>query len=108
AAAVLALGGWMGAHGLLFGLLKGIGVIGLLITCGAGLQWATAAATPGANDNASAVASMLTCAEQLHVRLPDDVELWLVGTGAEEVGCVGMHGFLDAHRDWPRESTFFV
>ena len=51
---------------------------------------------------------MLTCAEQLLAQLPGDVELWLVGTGAEEVGCRGMHAFVSAHSDWPKDSTFFV
>jgi len=106
--ALMAVSGWMGAHGLLWGVLKTVSAIGLLTTCAVGLQWATAAATPGANDNASAVASMLTCAESLRAGLPADVELWVLGTGAEEVGCNGMHSFVEAHRDWPPESTYFV
>jgi Zn-dependent M28 family amino/carboxypeptidase len=36
------------------------------------------------------------------------VELQLVGTGAEEVGCCGMRGFVDSHTDWSPESTYFV
>ncbi len=51
---------------------------------------------------------MLTCAEQLLALLPSDVELWLVGTGAEEVGCCGMHALLAAHPDWRPEATYFV
>ncbi len=107
-AVVLALGAWLGAHGWLFGLARALAVIGLLIACGSGLQWAASRATPGANDNASAVAAMLICAERLLAELPAEVELWLVGTGAEEVGCKGMHGFVDRHLDWPMESTYFV
>ena len=56
----------------------------------------------------SAVAAMLTCAEQLLAQLPDDVELWIVGTGAEEVGCRGMHAFVSAHAQWPIDATYFV
>jgi Iap family predicted aminopeptidase len=41
-------------------------------------------------------------------QLADDVELWVVGTGAEEVGCCGMHAFIERHRDWPPDATFFV
>jgi Iap family predicted aminopeptidase len=51
---------------------------------------------------------MLTCAERLAAELPADVELWVVGTGAEEVGSCGMHSFVDRHRDWPLDTTFFV
>lgn len=108
AGALVGVAGWLGAHGLLFGLVKLITVGGLLLTAALTLQWALSPPTPGANDNASAVAAMLTCAERLQPQLPDDVELWVVGTGAEEVGCCGMHAFVARHRDWPQDATFFV
>lgn len=108
AGAVVAFAAWLGAHGFVFGLLRVVVVAGLLVLCLAGLQWAASPAAPGANDNASAVAAMLLCAEALRPRLPADVELWLVGTGAEEVGCVGMHAFVRSHQDWPLEDTYFV
>ncbi len=99
---------WLGAHGLLFGLARVGLLVGLLIVCGIGLQWLASPPTPGANDNASAVAAMLLCAEKLSGRLPPDTELWLVGTGSEEDGCNGMHAFVDRHRDWPKDRTYFV
>jgi hypothetical protein len=108
AGALVALFGWMGAHGLVFGLLRFAVIVGLAVTGGMTLQWALSPPTPGANDNASAVAAMLTCAERLAPRLPADVELWVVGTGAEEVGCCGMRGFVERHRDWPTDATLFV
>jgi hypothetical protein len=108
AAAGLLLAGWLGAEGFLMGAARGLLGLGLAAGCAATLQWALARPSPGANDNASAVAAMLTCAEQLLAQLPGDVELWVVGTGAEEVGCRGMHAFVSAHPDWPAESTFFV
>ncbi|MBX3026000.1 M28 family peptidase [bacterium] len=108
AGALVAVAGWLGAHGLLFGLVKLVTAGGLLLTAALTLQWALSPPTPGANDNASAVAAMLTCAERLLPELPADVELWVVGTGAEEVGCCGMHAFVERHRDWPREHTYFV
>lgn len=106
--AVIAVGAWLGAHGALFGLARLLDALGLLIAAVLGLQWATSPATPGANDNASAVAAMLTCAETLLADLPADVELWIAGVGAEEVGCNGMHALVEAHRDWPLEHTYFV
>lgn len=107
-AALLLVANWMGAHGailwLLYVITLGLLVFGAVTT----LQWATAPATPGANDNASAVAAMLTCAERMVGQLPADVELWCVGTGAEEVGCVGMRRLVETHPEWTRESTLFV
>ncbi len=108
AAAGLLLALWLGAEGWLVGAARVLLGLGLSAGCAATLQWALAPASPGANDNASAVAAMLTCAEQLLSQLPDDVELWIVGTGAEEVGCRGMHAFVSEHAEWPIDTTFFV
>jgi hypothetical protein len=108
AGAIIAVAGWLGAHGALFGLLQLLDALGLLIAAVLALQWGASPATPGANDNASAVAAMLTCAETMLKDLPADVELWVAGVGAEEVGCNGMHALVGAHRDWPLEHTYFV
>jgi Peptidase family M28 len=107
-ACVLTLASWMGAHGFLLGLLRVLVELGLALIVGLTLQWAWSPPTPGANDNASAVAAMLTCAERLAAELPDDVELWMVGTGAEEVGLCGMRGFVEQHASWPTETTYYV
>ncbi len=105
-AVALTLGDWLGAHGFLFGLAKLVGGLGIVLNILIPLQWALSPATPGANDNASAVASMLTCAEELIQNLPADVELWVAGTGAEEVGHGGMKHAL--RPDWPKDSTYCV
>jgi hypothetical protein len=107
-AVLLAVAAWLGAGGPLLDLLRAVLVIALLAIVAVSLQWAMARGTPGANDNASAVAAMLTCAERLAGELPEDVELQIVGTGAEEVGCCGMRGFVERHANWPLESTYFV
>jgi hypothetical protein len=107
-AAAIALVEWMGAHGFWFGIIRLAAMALLLLTVVLTLQWANAMASPGANDNASAVASMLTCAEAMLAAHGNDVELWVVGTGAEEVGCCGMHGFVKSHSQWERDSTFYV
>jgi hypothetical protein len=107
-AAVLAMTAWMGAHGVLFWLINAATLGLLLFGTVTTFQWATAPPTPGANDNASAVAAMLTCAERLLPDLPADVEIWCVGTGAEEVGCVGVRRLLDTHPEWEIDSTYFV
>jgi hypothetical protein len=51
----------------------------------------------GASDNATAVACLLGLGAHL-VRHPlRHTEVWLAFTGAEEVGCLGMHKLLDAY-----------
>jgi hypothetical protein len=60
----------------------------------------------GANDNASAVACVLGLAAQLRQRPLAHTEVWLAFTGAEEVGCLGLHALLDAHGDDLRDAFF--
>ncbi len=48
---------------------------------------------PGANDNGSGVATALKSAEQLWHDMPDDSEVWLVLTTAEEAGMLGAYAF---------------
>lgn len=108
AAAALALARWLGASGFLLGAaLTSIGVA-LGVAAWISLRRTRAAHAPGANDNASGVAAMLTAAEQLLALLPRGVELWLVGSGAGGDGCSGMRAFLAAQRDWPRASTYVI
>jgi len=107
-AAVVAVVSYLGASGLLVSLATAAAGAAAVLTAVLGVQWATAPCSPGANDNASAVAAMLTCAEQLLAQLPPDVEVWLVGTGAEEVGCCGMRALVEAHPEWRSDRTFFV
>ncbi len=51
----------------------------------------------GANDNASAVACLLGLGAHLKQRPLKHTEIWLAFTGAEEVGCLGMHALLDRY-----------
>jgi hypothetical protein len=107
-AAGVALAAWLGAGGFWIGAARLALGLALAAGCLAALEWALAQPSPGANDNASGVAAMLTCAEQLLAQLPDDTELWVVGTGAEEAGCCGMRTLCDTHRDWAKDATYFV
>ncbi|GIW43258.1 MAG: hypothetical protein KatS3mg077_0540 [Candidatus Binatia bacterium] len=107
-AALVTAAEWMGAHGFLFGLLRLGAILGLGLATALGLQWAMARATPGANDNASAVAAMLLAADTLKHSLPSNTELVVVGTGAEECGCGGMWELLEGYPHWDREQTFFI
>jgi len=66
--------------------------------------------TPGANDNASGVAVLLSIADSLIMHpLSPDTDVWLVATGCEEAGTVGMLRFLQRHHaELPKETTTFI
>ncbi|EFO81737.1 hypothetical protein OSCT_0409 [Oscillochloris trichoides DG-6] len=53
----------------------------------------------GANDNASAVACLLGLANTLNANPLKHTDVWIVFTGAEEVGLVGVHTLLDEYGD---------
>ncbi len=53
--------------------------------------------SPGGVDNAGSVAILLELARLLPARLPADVDLWFLSTGAEEDHMVGAMRWLDAH-----------
>jgi peptidase M28-like protein len=64
--------------------------------------------SPGANDNASGVATALQLAERYGGRL-QHFDLWVLLTGAQEAGALGMRAFLRHHRrELERERTVFV
>jgi Peptidase family M28 len=65
--------------------------------------------SPGANDNASGVATAISLAGELDGDPPANLDVWVLLTGAEECLQEGMRSFLRKHRDdLPRESTYFV
>ncbi len=64
---------------------------------------------PGANDNASGVATVLSLADELSANPPAHLDVWVLLTGAEECLQEGMRSFVRAHRgDLDRETTYFV
>ncbi len=64
---------------------------------------------PGANDNASGVATVLSVAAELDREPPPNLDVWVLLTGAEESLMEGMRSFVRAHRrELDRASTFFV
>lgn len=54
--------------------------------------------SPGANDNAAAVGTVLTLAERLKEQPLNNTEAWLVFTGCEESGCDGITAFFKEYR----------
>jgi hypothetical protein len=64
---------------------------------------------PGANDDASGVATVLSLAEELDAKRPRNLDVWVVITGGEECLFEGMRSFLRRHRkDLDPKTTWIV
>jgi Peptidase family M28 len=64
---------------------------------------------PGAYDNASGVAAVLSAAEDLTTDPPPNLDVWIVVTGSEESFCEGSRAFVRSRRkQLDRASTYFV
>ena len=64
---------------------------------------------PGANDNASGVATALSLAAELDAKDPQNLDIWILFTGGEECQMEGMHSFIRSHRkSLDRENTYFI
>lgn len=61
----------------------------------------------GANSNASGIAVVLAVAEALRKERPAHLETWVLFTGAEEAGMIGMRAFLDENQFDP-DTTYFI
>jgi len=98
----------------LWGLLglRPLRAAGLFFSLGASAVMANIGASrvvPGANDNLSAVATVVALAHSLHERPPAGVRVLLVSTGAEESFMEGMQAFGRRHFEGlDRDRTEFV
>jgi len=64
---------------------------------------------PGACDNASGVAAVLSVAAELEADRPANLDVWVLLTGAEECMAEGMRSFVQAHRsELDSQETFLV
>ena len=64
---------------------------------------------PGANLNASGVATVLSLADELDRDEPEELDVWVVLPGAGDPLATGMRGFVRAHRDdLDPDTTWFV
>lgn len=86
------LSGWqpLALAGLFFGLLH-------FAAWMTGMSADLGPYSPGANDNASAVGSLLALAERMQSQPLQHTEVWLAFTGCEETGCGGLLSLLGAH-----------
>jgi hypothetical protein len=62
--------------------------------------------SPGANDNAAAVGTILALAERLKVQPLQNTEVWLAFTGCEESGCDGILALLKEHGNVLKDALF--
>ena len=64
---------------------------------------------PGAYDNASGVAAVLSAAEELTANPPENLDVWIVLAGSEESFCEGSRAFVRSRRrEFDRATTAFV
>jgi Peptidase family M28 len=83
--------------------------VGLIVLAALLLDTALAKVVPGASDNASGVAAVLEVADRLERRRPENVDVWVVFTGAEEGFMLGMRAWLDEHdEELHKDRTYFI
>jgi Zn-dependent M28 family amino/carboxypeptidase len=70
----------------------------LLVAAFALVDIQLSAVVPGANDNASGVATAISVASRLDRDPPANLDVWVLLTGAEECLQEGMRGFVRSHR----------
>jgi Peptidase family M28 len=64
---------------------------------------------PGAYDNASGVAAVLSAAEELSTSPPENLDVWVVLTSSEESFCEGSRAFVRSRRkQLDRGNTYFL
>ncbi|MCW3029883.1 MAG: hypothetical protein JWM66_16, partial [Solirubrobacterales bacterium] len=78
--------------------LRRLGIVWSAATTALLADVARSPVIPGANDNLSAVATLLTVAERLRDRSVGGVRVLLLSTGSEESFMEGMRGFVARHR----------
>jgi Peptidase family M28 len=90
-------------------LLTGIGVFLGLGSAAAMAEIGLRKVVPGANDNGSAVVSLLALAEGLVAEPPENLRVILLSAGSEESFSEGIKAFGERHfPHLPKESSFFL
>jgi hypothetical protein len=89
--------------------LQAIPTIVLIVAAFLLIDIALSEIVPGAYDNASGVAAVLSAADELAATPPDNLDVWVVLTGSEESFCEGSRALVRVHRDGlDRERTVFL
>jgi len=93
---------WLGA-------VQSVPTILLIVAAFLLIDIALSDVVPGAYDNASGVAAVLSAAEELGVNPPPNLDLWVVLPGSEESICEGMRAFVRARRkQFDSERTYVI
>ncbi|HET9118949.1 MAG TPA: M28 family peptidase, partial [Solirubrobacterales bacterium] len=89
--------------------LQAIPTIVLIVAAFLLIDIALSEIVPGAYDNASGVAAVLSAAEALTVDPPENLDVWIVLTGSEESFCEGSRAFVRSRRkQLDRARTYFL
>ncbi|MFL5906917.1 MAG: M28 family peptidase [Solirubrobacterales bacterium] len=89
--------------------LQAIPTIVLIVAAFLLIDIALSEIVPGAYDNASGVAAVISAADELTANPPENLDLWIVLAGSEESFCEGMRSFVRTHRkEFDRATTAFV
>jgi hypothetical protein len=98
----------VGFEGTAFTVVQFIPTVVLIASIPLLIDIALSDVVPGANDNASGVATVLRLAERYGGKL-DHFDVWVVFPGAEEGLLLGMREWVRAHRrELDRETTVFL
>ena len=98
-----------GLDGSWLSILQAIPTIILIVASFLLIDIALSDIVPGAYDNASGVAAVLSAAESLTADPPSNLDVWVVLAGSEESLCEGSRAFVRSHRDQlDRQTTRFI
>lgn len=98
-----------GADSDVISVLQLLPTLALLVGVFALVEIELSPVVPGADDDASGVATAISLAQELDEEPPDHLDVWLLLTGGEQCQQEGMRAFARAHRnDLDRNTTFFV
>ncbi len=89
--------------------LQAIPTIVLIVAAFLLIDIALSEIVPGAYDNASGVAAVLSAAEELAANPPENLDVWVVLAGSEESFCEGSRAFVRSRRkEMDRATTMFL
>ena len=89
--------------------LQAIPTIVLIVAAFLLIDIALSEIVPGAYDNASGVAAVLSAAEELTANPPENLDVWVVLAGSEESFCEGSRAFVRSRRkEMDRATTMFL
>jgi hypothetical protein len=89
--------------------IQAVPTIVLIVACFLLIDIVLSEIVPGAYDNASGVAAVLSAADELTTNPPPNLDVWVVLAGSEESFCEGSRAFVRSRRkQLDREHTYVV